>query len=83
MWGGLLPNMNKREIIGLLIHIPPGVANVAMAWFSPMSALIFGAGFLAYEITQGSDPHLDIKGWLWGIAFGMIPFAIFRLLGFS
>ena len=69
MWGGLMPNMNKREIIGLLIHIPVGLANVAIAWFTPSVAVIFGGGFLAYEITQGNQPHFDIKGWLWGIFF--------------
>ncbi|MBA7627925.1 hypothetical protein ES703_35394 [subsurface metagenome] len=68
----------SRSAVGLLVHIPVGLANVAFAWFSPAVAVIFGGGFLAYEVTQGSKPHLDIKGWLWGIALGMVGFIIYR-----
>lgn len=73
----------SRSAVGLMVHIPVGMANVAIAWFSPAVAVIFGGGFLAYEITQGSQPHLDIKGWLWGIALAMIGLFICKLLGFG
>ena len=54
----------------LLSHVPVGWVNVALFLANPLLGVLFGAGFLSYEITQGSQPHKDIKGWLWGLGIG-------------
>jgi len=71
--------LNKRSLIGLLIHIPVGLVNGYMFAFPYMHGLeytapcfivlgvVFGYTFLRYEETQGSKPHLDIKGYCWGL----------------
>lgn len=54
----------------LLQHVPVGAANVAIVHVSPVAALLLGAAFLTYEVTQGNSPHIDIRGYCWGLAIG-------------
>jgi hypothetical protein len=49
------------------LHVPVGLVTVALICANTGLGVLFGAGFIAYEITQGGDPHLDIKGFLWGL----------------
>ena len=51
----------------LALHFPVGLVTVALIYANIGLGVLFGAGFIAYEITQGGDPHLDIKGFLWGL----------------
>lgn len=60
----------------LWLHVPVGLLNVVIATVTPMVALIFGAGFLIYEVTQGGEPHKDIRGWLVGVGIGGIVWLI-------
>jgi len=62
--------MTKLETFRLFQHIPVGVINIAFAYVSPVAALLFGAAFLVYEVTQGSKPHKDIRGYCWGLGIG-------------
>lgn len=60
-----------------VLHFPVGLVTVALIYASPSMGVLFGAGFVAYEITQGGNPHLDIKGWLWGLgAAGLLWFIL-------
>lgn len=52
------------------LHIPVGLVTVALIYANTWLGFLFGAGFVAYEITQGGQPHRDIKGWLWGVVAG-------------
>ena len=49
------------------VHFALGPLNVALLWASPALGILFGVGFLAYEVTQGGKAHLDIAGWVWGL----------------
>lgn len=60
--------MNLLDWYRLLQHVPVGVANVAIVLVSPVTAILLGVTFLAYEVTQGSTPHKDIRGYCWGLA---------------
>ena len=72
--------MTKLESFRLFQHIPVGVVNVAVAYVSPVTALLFGAAFLVYEVTQGSNPHKDIRGYCWGLGIGGIAWLIGSVL---
>ena len=50
-----------------LLHFPIGLVTVALIYANIGLGVLFGSGFIIYEITQGEDPHLDIKGFLWGL----------------
>ncbi len=62
--------MTKLETFRLVQHVPVGAFNIAIAYVSPLAALLFGAAFLVYEVTQGSQPHKDIRGYCWGLGIG-------------
>lgn len=64
----------------LLSHVPVGGVNVAIFLANPLLGALFGAGFLVYEVTQGHQPHKDIKGYLYGIGIGGIVWLIIQLL---
>ena len=72
--------MSKLFMFTVWLHVPVGILNAAILYFSPPFGVLFGAGFVAYEITQGGKPHLDIKGWLWGLGgAGLVWFIMFML----
>ena len=75
-----------EDYLGLvLMHLPVGVVNVAIgailkwAGFTELGlalSLVFGWGFVMYEIVERRDLHdkgyQEIKGWLFGIAIAAI-----------
>lgn len=83
----LYPN-SKR----MLVHIPVGFFIIALAaigvalgggYLPALLTLcvIFSFGFLVYEVTQGSQAHIDIASFLWGIFFGAVPWVSLALAG--
>ena len=60
--------LSNSDLFRLLQHVPVGIANIAIAYTSPVAALLLGAAFLTYEVTQGHNPHVDIRGYCWGLA---------------
>lgn len=63
------------------IHVPVGLFNVALIWASIPLGLLFGAGFVVYEVTQGNEPYIDIKSWLWGLGIGGGVWFVLKLAG--
>ena len=57
----------------VLLHIPVGLFNAILIRESGWLTLLFGVGFLTYEISEqkkiGDTAFQDIKGWLWGLAY--------------
>jgi len=64
------------DLDNVLLHIPVGAVNALLCLVSGELCVIFGAGFLAYEIVQRKvtkdKAYTDIQGWLWGIALAGI-----------
>jgi len=59
-----------------VLHAPIGLVTVALIYANTGLGVLFGAGFIAYEITQGGDPHLDIKSFLWGVGIAGVVWLI-------
>jgi hypothetical protein len=67
----------------VLLHIPVGIVNALIpivlyfifgtpgAWFGGWLAVVFGVGFIAYEVTEWEVIkdvlYPDLQGWLWGM----------------
>jgi len=71
------------DLDNVLLHIPVGVGNVFLCMHNENIALLFGIGFLAYEIMQRvvekkDKAYPDIQGWLWGIMLTGIPILVAR-----
>jgi len=71
------------DLDNVALHIPVGVINALLCLVSGWLALIFGLGFLTYEVVQlfkgnipGDKAYPDIQGWLWGIALAGITILI-------
>ena len=71
------------DLDNVVLHIPVGVINTLLCLFSGWIALVFGLGFIVYEVVQlvkgkitGDKAYPDIQGWLWGIALTGIPILI-------
>ena len=68
----------------MALHFPVGLANGLLSLANPSLAIIFGAGFLAYEISENFDEHdkayPDIAGWLWGLFFTGALIGIWKCL---
>lgn len=62
------------------LHFPIGVVTVALIHASTGLGVLFGAGFVVYEVTQGGDPHLDIKGFLWGLGTAGVIWFILKVV---
>jgi hypothetical protein len=74
---------DERYLHWVLLHIPVGVANTLIpvalyivfgtpgALIGSVLALVFGIGFIAYEVTEWEIIkdvlYPDLQGWLWGI----------------
>ena len=58
------------------IHAPVGLATVAICAVNAPLGILFGTGFLFYELLQeylsptSGNSHEDVQGWLYGIAIG-------------
>ena len=63
-------------MLGVLVHIPVGLVNIAIMGWSAPAGLMFGVGFIAYEVVQewlyvkNGESHRDIQGWLIRMAVG-------------
>lgn len=66
------------------MHVPVGVLNAFLFISYPMPSMLFGIGFLTYEISQcwriSDNAFKDIIGWLWGFGAGLIIMVIWGLL---
>jgi len=63
----------KTYLYRILIHIPVGMVVPIIAKLNDMVALVFGLGFLIYEINEDVNhlkdgAYIDIQGFLIGIA---------------
>lgn len=74
-------------MVRVLQHIPVGLVNVALLVVSPALGVLFGLGFVGYQVLQsrGYDwedkSHKDLKGWLWGLGIGGAGWSCVVLLG--
>jgi len=68
--------VSKRELGGVLLHLPLGLLTCLLGYIGWWLALIFASSFLVYELNEDwriSDlAYIDIKGFLWGLAIGGI-----------
>lgn len=59
-----------------LIHFPVGGFNAWAGTEHWVYPLVFMLGFLAYEVTEDfrlrDGAYIDIQGYLWGLAIGII-----------
>ena len=59
------------DLNNVLLHIPVGFINVAIGLFSGWIGLLFGLGFIVYQLSERKilqdKAYPDIQGWLWGI----------------
>ena len=64
------------------LHVPVGILNAAMLYFSPPAGVLFGAGFVAYEITPRAASPTSISrdgcGASVGPAWCGLPFVSWR-----
>lgn len=70
----------EYDLDNVLIHIPLGILNVGLALLSGWVALIFGYGFVRYELNEQralqDKAYQDIKGWLWGMGIMSVALLI-------
>ena len=72
--------LNKSQ--RMLLHVPVGLAAVAIAWLSPVLCATLSFGFIAYEVTQMLSVSYKDKGWydvsgfLWGVVLGSAAWMI-------
>lgn len=65
------------KISRALIHIPVGMLNVFLFLLIPELGIIFGIGFMVYEVMQdwriADRSYFDVRGWLIGLGiFGAV-----------
>lgn len=85
-------DIGSRDWFRLVLHMPVGWLTVALLAGAMLCgrpagslglialAVLLAVGFLVYEVTQGSQPHKDIRGWLWGLAQGGIAWLVIILV---
>jgi hypothetical protein len=58
------------------LHGPPGAFTALIAGIEPVLCLVFGLGFLTYEVVEDwrvkDRGYLDVFGFLCGFAFGAV-----------
>jgi len=69
----------------VLIHIPVGLANAFIAFVSGWLGLVFGLGFIAYELNEDiyykkDKAYVDLQGFLWGITIGSGGLLLYEFL---
>lgn len=67
---------------GYVAHIPHGLFTVAAALYIHWTiALLFGGGFIVFEIVQqdnkGDEAQQDIAGWLLGMLIAGVVYCVF------
>lgn len=67
---------DEDSVNNVLIHIPVGLITVFITLFSGCLGVLFGVGFIIYELSEqkliSDEAYQDIKGWLWGIGIASI-----------
>ena len=62
---------DEDSLNSVLLHIPVGNVNVGIALFNPPLAVLFGVGFIFYELRESKviqdKGYPELQGWLWGI----------------
>ena len=62
---------DEDSLNSVLLHIPVGLANVGICLFSGCLAVLFGVGFIFYELRESKviqdKGYPELQGWLWGI----------------
>lgn len=57
---------------GYVAHIPHGVITVMLVDIHWILSLLFGGGFIIFQLNQEHDgypsAHYDLAGWLFGLA---------------
>lgn len=77
MWKRLLAKLlfcEEDHLDGVLLHIPVGIITVILTYVSGWLAVIFGVGYLTYQLSEqkqiSDECFPDIQGWLYGIVIG-------------
>ena len=72
---------SKDKIYRLFLHVPVGIITSFLFLVNPSLTIIFGIGFLVYELDQDwrieDSAYADIYGWLVGIVIGAIGLFIY------
>jgi len=73
---------DEYDLNNVLLHIPVGIITVLIGIFSGWIGLVFGLGFITYELSERKilqdKAYPDIQGWLWGIGLLSIILLIVR-----
>jgi len=81
IYSRLLAKLMKKRIWNLL-HFVLGNFNAWMFSISPILALLFGIGFIAYEGNEDrwkkDQAWKDLKPWLWGLGTYIVIWEIFK-----
>ena len=74
----------KEKLFRMAIHIPVGLFNVFCLYVGIVYGVLFFAGFFVYELNEDwrlkDGAYLDIVGWLWGFAIGVICLFVYNML---
>jgi len=54
--------------------------SVAFIYANTGLGVLFGACFIAYEIVQSGNSHLDIKSFLWGVGIAGVVWLILEVV---
>lgn len=68
-----------------MLHIPVGGVTVLLGSVEWWLGVVFGLGFLVYEVRQhkivGDADYKDIVGWLWGIGIAGGIWFVLKVMG--
>lgn len=71
-------NLTKDDIKRATLHFPLGIFTAWLGTFSPVVCIIFGIGFLTYEVIEDwrikDRSYKDVFGYLIGIGIGSFIF---------
>ena len=73
----------ESSVDSIVLHIPVGIITVIIYLFSGSLGVLFGVGFIVFEVWTSKVAHdkgyPELQGWLWGIGLLAIPLLIARL----
>jgi len=71
---------DEDDVGNVLLHMPVGLIAGAAALVSGWICLIFGLGFLAYELREAKiiedKAYPDIQGFLWGLGIFVVLYLV-------
>jgi hypothetical protein len=71
---------DESTVPNIVLHISVGLITVIIYLFSSGLGILFGVGFLVFEVWTSKVAHdkgyPEIQGWLWGIGLLAIPLLI-------